>query len=144
MGAVQIVDFEVDGVPVQQGSKTGFVAGGRAIVTDQNKKTLKPWRQNVTATARAAHPGDRLEGPVLMVVEFRFVRPKTVKREWPAVQPDLDKLLRALLDGITDSGLWRDDAQVVTAHVSKVYADRPGVRVQIGEYIPTPNEKRKK
>lgn len=137
-------EFVVDGVPVPQGSKSGFVAGGRAIITDQNAKTLKPWRQTIAAAARDAYTGDRVEGPVLLVVEFRFLQPKSVRREHPSVKPDLDKLLRALMDGITDSGLWRDDAQVVTAHTSKVYAERAGVHVQVGEYQPTNKRREKK
>lgn len=36
--------------------------------------------------------------------------------------PDVSKLLRATEDAITDSGLWRDDARVVIAHVEKTYA----------------------
>lgn len=143
MSAARVCEFTVDGVPVPQGSKTGFVAGNRAIVTDQNAKTLKPWRQTVSSAARAAHQGDRVEGPVLLVVEFRFLQPKSVRREFPSVKPDLDKLLRALMDGITDSGLWRDDAQVVTTHMSKRYADRAGVHVQIGEYSTTPTRRGK-
>lgn len=140
----RVCEFTVDGVPVPQGSKTGFVlpakgdARVRAIVADQNAKTLKPWRQAVAAAARDAYAGDRVEGAVLLVVEFRFVRPRSVSvksRPFPTVKPDIDKLERSLLDGITDSGLWRDDAQVVQVSKSKVYAERPGVHVQVGEYI---------
>jgi Holliday junction resolvase RusA-like endonuclease len=147
MGAVLVAEFEVDGIPVPQGSKSGWVSNAgpkpRAILHDQNAKTLKPWRATVTAAAREAYAGERIEGPVFLVLEFRFVRPKSVKREWPAVKPDIDKTVRSVLDGITDSGLWRDDSQVVTLRASKVYADRPGVHVQIGEYSTTqPKEKK--
>jgi Holliday junction resolvase RusA-like endonuclease len=139
MAATLVVEFFVPGIPVQQGSKTAFVNrhSGRAAVTDQNKAKLRPWRQTVTATAADSYSGDRVEGPVLFVAEFRFVRPASVsakKRPHPSVKPDLDKLLRALMDGVTDAGLWRDDALVVEAHVSKVYAERPGVQVRIGEF----------
>ena len=140
MSARQVCDFLVEGTPVPQGSKTGFVVGKRAIVTDANKTQLKPWRQVVAAAARAAYDGPRIEGPVLLVVEFRFLRPKSVKREWPSVKPDLDKLERALLDGLTDSGIWRDDSQVVSMPSKKVYAERAGVHVQLGEYA-TPEKK---
>lgn len=137
MSARLVAEFEVDGVPVAQGSKSGYVVGKRAVVTDSNRAVLKPWRSQIAAAAQAAHAGDRIEGPVLLVVEFRFVRPKSVKREWPSVKPDIDKLERALLDGITDSGIWRDDAQVVEIRSSKLYADRPGIWVQIGEFSNT-------
>lgn len=140
MRAFQLVEFFVPGIPVQQGSKSAFVNRhtGRASVTDQNKAKLRPWRQTVTALAAQEFSGDRVEGPVLIVAEFRFLRPGSVsarKRPMPSVKPDLDKLARALLDAIGDAGtVWRDDAQVVEAHISKVYAERPGVLVRIGEY----------
>lgn len=63
--------------------------------------------------------------------EFNFVRPKSSKRDYPSVKPDLDKLERALLDGLTDSGVIWDDALVVSMTASKRYADRPHVRVLI-------------
>ena len=141
MPFVEICDFTVDGVPIPQGSKNAWVSGAKAVMFDQNTKVLKPWRALVTAAAAEAHSGDRIEGPVLVVIEFRFGRPKSVKREWPSVKPDIDKLERALFDGITDSGLWRDDAQVVQVSKKNVYAERPGVHVRVGEYR-TPQKKR--
>lgn len=138
MGAVLVAEFEVDGIPVPQGSKSAWVSQAgprpRAIMHDDNAKALKPWRALVQAAAAAVRPTAPIEGPVLLVAEFRFVRPKTVRRDRPSVKPDLSKLLRAIEDSITNAGVWKDDAQVVTARVEKVYAERAGVRVRIGEY----------
>jgi len=129
------IQFFVDGVPVPQGSKSAWVNGPRAVMFDDNAKLLKPWRKTVTTTARAAFAGrNPIEGPVFLEARFQFVKPKTVRRGYPSVKPDLSKLLRALEDGITDAGVWRDDALVVTAHVSKIYAERTGVQVRICEY----------
>jgi Holliday junction resolvase RusA-like endonuclease len=50
------------------------------------------------------------------------------------VRPDLDKLLRSTLDGLTDAGVWRDDSQVVSISAAKVYAkngDTPGVIIEV-------------
>jgi Holliday junction resolvase RusA-like endonuclease len=147
MAARLVADFVVPGIPVPQGSKTARVIhtpkGPIASIYNDNDKVLKPWRKTVTAIAAAARTGERIEGAVQVVLEFRFVRPKTVKREHPTVKPDVDKLMRALLDGITDAGLWRDDSQVVRAVVEKVYADEPGVRVQVGEINPQQKESTK-
>ena len=32
---------------------------------------------------------------------------------FPATMPDIDKLMRAILDGLTDAQVWLDDGQVV-------------------------------
>lgn len=134
MSAMEAIEFAVDGVPIPQGSKTAFVVGKRAVVTDANKGTLKPWRALVTAAALDALARsfqDPLEGAIDVEVVFSFVRPKSVPltRVYPSVKPDVDKLARAVLDGLTDSGLFRDDAQVVRLVATKVYASTPGARV---------------
>lgn len=140
MGATIICEFFVAGVPVPQGSKKGFSRPGSSFVqiVDDNAKKLKPWRKLVTSAASAAYPGPRAEGALLIEAEFRFERPKSVRREYPSVTPDVDKLLRALMDGITDAKtIWRDDAQVVDGFPSKRYClpgQEPGVLVRIGEY----------
>lgn len=136
MGVPVVVEFFIEGIPVPQGSKTARVIHTPtkpiASIYNDNDKVLKPWRKVVTAAARATYSGDRLEGAVVIELEFRTVRPKSVKREYPTVKPDVDKLTRAVFDGLTDAGIWRDDSQVVTALVSKIYAAEPGVRVRIG------------
>jgi Holliday junction resolvase RusA-like endonuclease len=134
MGARLVAEFFVPGLPIPQGSKSARVQGGRAVIYDDNAKVLKPWRELVTATARAAYSGPRIEGAVQLECEFRFVRPPSVRRRFMTVKPDVDKLQRALFDGITDAGIWRDDAQVTHPFPSKVYAERPGVQVRIGEF----------
>jgi Holliday junction resolvase RusA-like endonuclease len=56
------------------------------------------------------------------------------KRALPIVPPDLDKLLRGLLDGIGQSEvIWGDDSQVVQIDAVKLYADEtePGATVTI-------------
>ncbi len=132
---VEVATFWVAGIPQPQGSKTAFVVKGRAVIVDKNPALLKPWRAAIAKAARDAFVSESvpIEGPVVVHAEFRFVRPKSVKREFPSVRPDVDKLARALLDGITDAGnVWGDDSQVVTLRGQKVYADEAGAWVRIG------------
>jgi len=135
MNGQLVCEFLIAGKPVPQGSKTARVIrtpkGPIASLYNDNDKTLKPWRKQVTLDALAGFTGDRLEGPVGVEVEFRFDRPKTVTREHMTVKPDIDKLQRALFDGITDAGVWRDDSQIVSVAVDKVYAAAAGVHVRI-------------
>ena len=132
------VTFFVAGVPVPQGSKTAFVVGKRAVLTDANKDKLKPWRAEVTRVAGEAWAGrESLAGAVSVEVRFVFERPKTVKRDTPHVKPDIDKLLRALFDGVTDAKVWLDDAQVVRVNATKVYGAVAGVDVSISRFFGT-------
>jgi Holliday junction resolvase RusA-like endonuclease len=135
--------FSVPGTPVQQGSKTGFAMvskSGKSFVniTDANRANLKPFRQLVRDTARAAYSGPRLEGALVLIIDFLFDRPKSVSvpgakfREFMTVPPDLDKLVRSIGDALTDSGTIRDDAQIVKLFLTKKYGEA-GVHVAVGE-----------
>lgn len=113
------VEFFIPGIPVQQGSKTAFVVKGKAVITDQNAKTLKPWRAAVT---RHTPGGLIFDCPVYVELTFVMPRPQRPRFPVPAVTPDIDKLTRALFDGITDAGLWADDARVTRMLVAEEYA----------------------
>lgn len=139
MSVVEVVRFFVAGTPIPQGSKKAFVVGKRAVIVDANKDALKPWRAAVTKAAAAARTSVAIrDEPLVVVVTFQFVRPPSVRRERPHVKPDTDKLLRSVLDSLTDAAVWGDDGQVVKAVAEKVYAAEAGVHVRVGKYI---NEK---
>lgn len=126
------VAFFVPGRPVPQGSKKGFVVKGRAVLVDVNKTELRAWRASVVDIVHAVHADTRFEEAVEVRIEFAFERPASVTRRYPSVAPDIDKLARALLDGLTDSGLLKDDSLVVHLDLHKVYASQPGALVTVG------------
>lgn len=68
-----------------------------------------------------------IDGPVSMQLTFRLTAPKSVRREHPTVRPDLDKLVRAVLDALTGLA-YKDDSQVVSIQASKTYWVDPGLR----------------
>lgn len=129
--SAQGVGFTVYGTPAPQGSKRAFVARGRAIITEQVKRS-GPWRDRVAAAGVQAMGGaSPFNVPVAVVILFRVPRPKKVKRPFPSVAPDIDKLTRALLDGLTAGGVLTDDALVVDLHVTKRYAEVPSAVVSV-------------
>lgn len=135
--------FEALGEPAPQGSMQAFVQGGRAVVTHAKPQKLQDWRRAIGWAAREAVTLDALapfQGPVGVSATFRVSRPRSVsegRRPHPSVRPDVDKLLRALLDAITGIVI-KDDAQVCRLDVQKVYAlesEAPGVVVEVRELI---------
>jgi Holliday junction resolvase RusA-like endonuclease len=54
---------------------------------------------------------------------FRLQRPKKWVRDLPTTIPDLDNLIKAVLDGCNQAGVWKDDAQVVRLVSSKGYGE---------------------
>lgn len=119
-----MLSLTVYGIPIPQGSTKAFMRPGmkHPVVTADNAKT-KPWRQAIVDAARSTHQAP-IEGPVSLGVVFYLPRPKSAPKRVvePAKKPDLDKLLRAACDALTAAGVWRDDAQVVSVHTSKLYA----------------------
>ena len=61
-----------------------------------------------------------LEGPVSVDVVFRLQPPRGAPRDLPHVRPDVDKLARAALDGLTGAA-FADDSQVVRLTATKEY-----------------------
>ena len=111
----------IPGTPIPQGSTKAFMPkGGRfPVVTSDNPKT-KPWRADVAGHVRGAiGPGIVYpDGPVsvgcVFVMPRRAAEPKRVTPPHTR-KPDLDKLLRAVLDAL--SGLvFTDDSQVNEFH----------------------------
>jgi Holliday junction resolvase RusA-like endonuclease len=129
------MEIRIYGDPAPQGSKRVF--NGRIVEASGNK--LKVWRKAIAAACQnlVSEEHSLLLGPVRVEVEFYLPRPVSVtikKRPLPIVPPDLDKLLRGLLDGIGQSEvIWGDDSQVVQIDAVKLYADEtePGATVTI-------------
>lgn len=128
------VTFTVRGTPVPQGSAKPFIAGGRARLATKSAP-LMAWRTAI-ATAAGAAMGERpvMTGPVHVRATFHLQRPASAPKRVtvPATRPDLDKLLRALLDGITGVMIV-DDARVVSVMAHKVFGPGPGVVVTVEE-----------
>jgi len=129
------VSFWVAGIPVQQGSMKAFVAGGKARVTHTNSKGLNAWRDAIATEARAKFT-TVTTGPILVTLDFRMPRPKSLpKRKYtPHIKtPDIDKLARSGLDAMAGV-VYNNDSQVDHLMVYKRYAEideQPGVKVSV-------------
>jgi len=123
-----------------QGSSKAFVIPGtnRASVTSANPK-MKPFRSEVTRMAMATMSEFGYNEPlcdkktaVEVAIQFNFIKPASVpkSRVRPVVKPDIDKLIRAILDGLTGVA-FKDDAQVVKVIASKNYDSKESVVVTV-------------
>lgn len=142
MFGVTYLAFTVPGVPIAQGSKR-FVGNGRMV---ESANALKPWRAEVMAAAIEAADAnaDWCAGTgratYCAKLRFTFKRPKSHYRvtgalmpsapDDPSVKPDLDKLIRAVFDALTQSGVIGDDSQIVKLLAVKTYGT-PGLGVQL-------------
>ena len=118
--------FVVPGEPIGQGSMR-HIGGGRMIAS--NDKKLKWWREQIAlaVVARRLDLGEvvSFDSAVRLEVKFCVERNKAAeKRKHPVTPYDLDKLIRAVGDGISvSSDLLKNDSQIVEIVASKVFAD---------------------
>lgn len=138
------IRFSARGLPVPQGS-LARAASGRLY--NRDAKRLEAWRSAIAGSAaEAMGSAPLLDGPVAVSVDFILPRPghhflpansrrsaRMLRADSPVyvvVAPDADKLLRAFFDALTGV-VWRDDAQVATVSVRKLFetaALPPGAR----------------
>lgn len=131
--ATQIVQATISDItPVPQGSLS---SGARGQQYYTNAARLKPYRHRVAKVVSDALPQNYevTNGAVGLSVVFVFRKPTTTKYPHHKVTvPDLDKLLRAVLDSLTGV-VYKDDCQVTRIVSEKCWDDKyPELHVDEG------------
>lgn len=121
--------MRIYGTPAPQGSKR-HVGGGRMI---EASLKIGPWREAIVSEAqRLGYAGLRFDEALAVRITFYLRRPISHRGArglrpsapvWPATVPDLDKLVRSTLDGLTQAAVISDDSRVVIVHARKTYDD---------------------
>lgn len=138
---VTIAEFFVAGEPKTKGSTQSIPYrakdGNLRVNTFNASKGAAAWERVARLSALEAWPHDApYKGAVEIELGFVLRRPKTVKvrkRPLPIVKPDLDKLVRSVLDALSGV-VFEDDAQVTGLMTVKRYeqAGAPvGVQVHV-------------
>jgi Holliday junction resolvase RusA-like endonuclease len=126
------LSFFVDGAPKAQPRGRACRRGDHAGIYDPG--TADGWKASVCAAAKQGWDGVTFTGPLRVDVAVYFKRPKshfyTGKRSdvlrpdapnYHTSKPDRDNLDKAILDAITGTGVWKDDAQVCAGTITKTY-----------------------
>jgi crossover junction endodeoxyribonuclease RusA len=135
----------IPGLPAPQGSKTRMPNG--ALVESSSatgRAKFNDWRTAVAVAAWHAYDEHGcIDWPaVSLEVLFRFQMPKsrpaTARQAgslWKVSTPDLDKLVRALGDGLVRGGLLPDDNRIcwITARKVEVHNSWTGASVTIND-----------
>lgn len=147
------IEFRVHGEPKAQPRPRAFARkmGDKYVARVFESGTAEGWKSLIAQAARPHTPKAPLVGPVFVDVVFYFARPKShyvgnnpakaLRKDAPLYhtsKPDRDNLDKAVLDALTQlGGFWRDDAQVCSGIIAKMYSDQPGVHVEISQLIGT-------
>ena len=116
--------FFVPGTPASKGS----LNKGRNGNLYPSDPKLKAWAHAVAWHARIAAPqAPPTTEPIEINILFKLPGGINVHTK----KPDLDKLIRAILDSLTGI-VYKDDCQVWNIHASKVYSTEPGAKITVG------------
>jgi len=139
-----IIMFQMFGRAQQKGSKRAIRnrLTGEPMVLEANKKA-RAWQAAISATAGGAYSGPLLQGPVFVSATFIFARIKSQYRtgkhagelredapKYRTQAPDVDKLVRTLLDGMKGV-VYADDAQVQLGPCIKLWGNQDATTVRI-------------
>jgi Holliday junction resolvase RusA-like endonuclease len=157
MSTPTVINFFASGIPKGQPRPKAFArnfgAKWQARVYDPG--TADGWKYEVGMAAKQWH-GARLQGPISVTIYFYLPRPKAhfgkkngqeyVKTNSPtfhAGKPDADNLAKAVLDALTNCGVWGDDSQISALSIIKTYVceKKPvsGAAVTINQLFQTTN-----
>lgn len=138
------VEFDVTGIPIPQGSKTGIWhdRAQKVVVIEGRNKDARDahalWRADVQS--EALHHRFALRGheraPLKVTLQFRLPRIKSrpAGEVWSSTKPDLDKLARAVHDGLEEGLVIANDSRIAVSATSKRFVrngEKPGVHVVI-------------
>jgi Holliday junction resolvase RusA-like endonuclease len=136
--------FRAFGLPKAQPRVKACRRGNHAGV--YTPKVADDWKSIIRGAADKSWAGVQLDGPVAVKLLFYLPRPKAHHRAngelkadapvWHPSKPDLDNLEKAVLDALTNLGIWRDDGQVCSVEKQKVYvgaSQRPGLACYVRE-----------
>lgn len=133
------VTFWVPGDPRPKGSKNiGRTKAGQSYVYEQDAANLRKWMRSVRDAAEGHSTPWMRQVPVIVKMSFvmRATSPHHVG--WHAKAPDLDKLVRAVLDGLQEGKrpLIVDDGAVVKVLAAKRWGEWPGVHITVRDAGP--------
>lgn len=97
-------------------------------------KKTKQFENTIKGLCRSQFDRDPYTGALSVSIEFELPKPKSVTRKYPTVKPDIDNLVKSLVDSLNGI-VWKDDCQIVNLNVSKRYSKQGSILVTIKHVI---------
>jgi len=131
-----MLSFFIPGIPRPQARARTFVRPGSKFATTWSPKS--DWFSVVYYKALENRPKQPLDGPLAVDLSIYLPKPKSASKgkTRPDVRPDLDNYEKAILDALTQAGIWADDGRICELHSAKFYENtdiRTGCQVIIKE-----------
>ena len=141
VGTIMRIKFQVLGDPQAQKRHKHYKRGSFVKVYDPSEEA----KTNFLLTVQEYAPKSPILGDIMLTVWFLMPRPRNhygtgknqakLKDSAPinhTKKPDIDNLLKFIMDSLGGRGIyWKDDAQVYSIIVQKLYSDKPRTVIQI-------------
>lgn len=77
-------------------------------------------------------PTHPYKGAISLSVDFDYYTPTKKRRgTWKTSRPDVDNVVKLLIDCMTKLGFWEDDSQIARLRVSKRYSETDMAKITI-------------
>lgn len=79
-------------------------------------------------------PEVEFKGPIRLMIKWCYsFDSKHKAAEWKITKPDLDNINKLFQDSMTKLGFWKDDAEISSLIIEKIYNVQCGIYVEIQE-----------
>jgi Holliday junction resolvase RusA-like endonuclease len=136
-----MLTFSVEGNPIGKG-RPKFARRGNFVSTYTPTKTRDYESVIKDAAQKAMGSNELLETPVTVAIYITVPIPQSYSKkrteaclkglEKPIKKPDIDNIAKCFLDAMNDV-VYKDDTQVLTLHITKVYGTVGMVEVMVQE-----------
>ncbi len=125
----------IPGKPIAQPRHKITCVGGHARAYLELTAPIHQWKDTISvALMKHRLCNNMIDQCIKLTATFYLPLPKgnKVSNLSPHTKkPDLDNLLKALMDTLTDNKVWVDDSVVSQIDASKMYCDDPGVQFSL-------------
>ena len=140
------ITVTIPGEPVGKG-RPRFTKSG----TPYTPQKTRAYENKVAFLYKLAARGQKFQRHVPVVIEIRAfyeIPQSDSKRQrerklsgaiLPCKKPDIDNVVKAMLDAINGIA-YEDDAQVVTISASKAYSERPRMEIRVSDVMREEND----
>ncbi len=122
---IPTIEFTIPIEPVAK-ARPRLGRGGHVFTPPKTKK----FESQFVQLAKKFQPTLPRSGPIEVRLGFFVAKPKSTKRHYPTIKPDVDNLAKAVLDAM-NGRFYEDDSQVVTLTLTKRYSIDPRIEVYI-------------
>lgn len=114
--------------PVRWSVKAGKMGNHAGLYSP---KPMKAYQDQVVRFLNGAYHGEPIDEPIAIRFVFHLPKPKSVKRDYPTVKPDLTNLTKCTEDCLTKAGVLIDDSVVINLDLWKIYGESGKVGTEI-------------